>query len=310
MSFTNGDITTDEQTFLAADKPLLSSRNSAEDQTASEWNEVGTVAAVNRDDPDFPPSNAVDTYQNIQTTPLGAVSNEWYLILTLPAGVEYDWLGLFGHTLGDIGGTPLVEYQIDDTGPFPTPDTLTSFSPTATPTGKQPLRLISYDLDGTLGVGTAQRITGSHFARIRITNGGGPTFVPAIGELVLGRRRQLEHQPNRPWGPDNVKRISRFFTGGAGGLTNHVDAEQLFHYIGAIEAASQIRIDDLVALRKESKGFTRPMIWTNLPSTKPSEAIWMWQDMDDFSFNEIGPQDRIWPFDLSEDGDVPLSLEL
>lgn len=308
MPHANVTLSQEERDAAAADKPLLSSRNSAEDQTAMEWNEVGTVAATDRNLTDFPPENAVDTFLHVETKPnTGAVtSNEWYLILTLPTGVEYDWAGVFGHNFATLPGAVLVELQIADDAAFSVNlETIASWSP-----GASTKRLVELVLDlSSVPVGLAQRFTGDHFARLRITNGGGADFVPEVGELVLGRRRQLKHQPNRPWGPDNVRRLARFFTGGGGGRIAHVDAERLFHYVGQIEPADTVRIQDIVDLRDDSLGFTRPIVWISKPATVPADAIWFWSEGDEFQFDEIGPTDRVWAFDLTEDGFLPIVTE-
>lgn len=303
MAYTNTAVPSDESGWAAADKLLMFSGNIVDANTSIRWNETGDIADTARTNSDYPESNGHDGFLSIETKPSGVASNSWHYIFQLPSTVEYDGLAIFGHNFATIGGTPALNIYIADDGAFTTNlANIYRLDPLAASK-----RIVTLELDVATG---EDRISGSHFVRLQISNAGGPNFVPQFTELVLFRRRQFKHNPNRPWGKDDTFNIEDVFVGGVGNRIVHVDAERLRRLNGTVQPSETALIADIVSLRDDSLGFSLPIGVIQRPNTAPTDLLWMWKTGQNFEFPENGPFDRTWSFLLEEDGDLPLQQEL
>jgi hypothetical protein len=318
VAYSFASITADEIARAAADKPLLipARSNALRRSTgvnSSRWTEVGTTAATDRSDANFPAANAFDLRTHVPTKEDGGtLSSEWFLVSQMFTPFsDFDTLVILGHNLKSeanrIADPVDVELQIADDGAFTTNlETVANFS---IPNNAivENKRIVSLSLFHTGS--TALRYSNVEFARLRIFSAGADIF-PEIGEVLLGRRRQWKHAPDRPFGVDDQQSQFSDFVSGTGGRVRYLEQAQLRRFSGAIAVNDATVRSDLLALRNESKGLSSPIVWVTKPTADPGAAIWTWPTAGSFDLPEVGPGEDSFVFDLLEDGFLPYQAEL
>jgi hypothetical protein len=219
MPYATGTVSSAEQSALAGGRPLLLATNHIRNLTAGttqlewsssgDWTDSAPAGASNRTDSSYPTSRAWDGFLHADTRPTGTAGTEgsglstryvYYLLADL---VESS---LSTHTVDSVMVRPLnvsawpgictVQVQIADDAAFSTNlVTVASFTTTALADRK----LVDFNLTTGAGANLYGRFTSLRYARIRIsstTTWG--TVRPQIGEWVMGRRRQLGHNPRIP----------------------------------------------------------------------------------------------------------------
>lgn len=187
------------------DKPMLvgSSAQHARDRStgpfggtiAAVWNTVGTTAAGDSSDSDFPTSAASDLKFHPVTKP-NTVAPTWYLVMSLRS-VAFDVIVIGGDNFGlHATGSITMNVQVADDGVF---GPLSRVFTVAT-TGPLPVgnvgRRVFLALQQVPPI--AAEYTNVDFLRLEITGLLSP-FVPEIGEVWLGSRRQMAQGGLIPW---------------------------------------------------------------------------------------------------------------
>ena len=109
------------------------------------------------------------------------------------------------------------------------------------------------------------------------------SFVPKIGEVVVGQRIQLPRKAIRPWEPDAIQQ-------GASELV--VDSGQTYRFFrgrgrNVKDMTFQVRpladqvyttinfSDQIELIRDRTQGYSRPLLWVENPNSAPNDARYM-----------------------------------
>lgn len=197
MAYSFADLSATEIADAAADKPLLLGESviaaaKADGAFAAEWSAAGSFAGADITATGYPVARAYDRAWNTWTKPNAAATTH-YLLFDLGATVAaFDHCIIGGHNFGTIGGLT-VSLEIANASTFATDlIELASWSP-----GSSNKRLV--DLSLGHGVDAAPNVYSSvRYLRIKTTGG---SHTPQIGEIILGRRRQVTNRPRLPYDP-------------------------------------------------------------------------------------------------------------
>jgi len=278
MAYTVADLPAQEQTDAAADRPMLMSKHALEEwrtQPAfrAQWRGSLTLA-TGQDDTDggAPAFNAYDRFLGRPTRPAGSATSWAFCVDFGGANAEFDHVLIGGHNLGAIGSTT-VELQIADDAAFTTNlITVATFTP-----GSTNARLVSLSL-GTGGNPAPNVYSAVQFLRVLITRSPSALFTPQIGELVLGRRRQLRRRPTVPYDPDQQVSETADFVSRSGVTTRYV-----FNRGRAMITPVEVAFDTAQATPvtgwwSDINQGTRAFGWVERPGTAPTVAFWVLAD--------------------------------
>lgn len=142
---------------------------------------------------------ATDLCADALSAPTSAVLGQSEVSLLFRAdNVEWDTLLLLNHNFHSLGSTLVADFDLSDDDDFdprrsPAPCTFSTFT-----NGR---RRMAY---GGLGV---YRFASASVMRLRLRFTDASTFatIPRIGEVWLGRRRQLSYMSNEPWDPHHYR---------------------------------------------------------------------------------------------------------
>ena len=219
MAYATGTVSAAEQDALTAGRPLLLATNHVRNLLSAslqhQWSASGSWAdslpagASNRTLATHPTNRAWDGVLYAPTKPTGAEGVEgsglntsyvWYLLAELQESSDAS------HTIDAVMVRPLnasswpagatIQIQIADNNAFST-NLLTLSSFTGASLGNR--KLLDLNLSTGAGANLWGRFTSVRFARLRISASATWGSVrPEIGEWVMGRRRQLAHNPRIP----------------------------------------------------------------------------------------------------------------
>ena len=288
MAYTETAIDSAELALATADKPIISGLNAMHlDGVDARWTPGGTFT-TDESDADFPAARGHDRLTQYPTKG-DAGGTAWYYVVSLPAATEYDFLAFTGHNFNDLT-TALATVQMADDTAFST-NLISPWGPVSLDGNKRRIALLS------------NRYTGAHYLRLRILTGA--SEIPEIGELILGRRRQLSRKPNRPYdtaGPH--------LTMGAG-FRSQSGVDTFYpHSRGQRIVRANLNPDttaDQATLRaafSDSDYGTEPAIWIEQPDTAPEEfLVCTWGGSDrEFGLTHVGPYEAETDIELFEQG--------
>jgi hypothetical protein len=244
-----------EAAALAADSPLFVADHVRRSDPVGRWaagsGAFGTSPDVS--DPDAPSWAALDRYATIPSGPTGPAATGWTFVVDCRfPGLAIDvlaWVGaMWGATV-----THTVEAADDAlfTSGVVTLDTWSS------------------------GAERGARVLGSRYVadalggwvRWRMSAAG--AFLPRVGELWLGRRRQMQGRPLRPWAPSSRR-------AGLEGTRETWRAPWTGRWEADVEVwARQALADDgatIAALAREADGFAAPLLYLPTPATAPADV--------------------------------------
>ncbi len=303
MASSRVELSSTIRALMAADKPLLGGlyANAIRglSSTAIQWRVTGSFASgADATDSAFPTSLLYDGKTTAQTQPTGG-STANYVIIDAGANISFDYLAILRHNFGDIGGLA-VSVEIADNNAFSTNlYEIASWTPTT-----QTRRLTEFALDHT---GSSAYTYSARYIRIKMTKAS--SFTPAIGEFVLGTRRQLKHHPEIPY--DDKRR--------------HTEAVDLVSYSGAttrmvkykgqrllqcaLKVSESAYVSDLDALWTTDTDYgTYPFLWVDRPSTEPHKAYTMLGQPERIG-TLVGYAARSYEFVASEQGPTFVDAE-
>lgn len=145
--------------------------------------------------------------------------------------------------------------------------------------------------------GTAQRFSSVQRVRLRIEASN--AFTPEVGEIVLGRRYQLQRNPNVPWNNKNEFSETTDFQA-LSGLTKRYAA-----YRGQARRSfsSQFASDAEITVIEEwwdaTEEGTKQFYYIETPNTDPKTFL-MLMDDPELRFELVGPFERLLQFDMTE----------
>lgn len=203
MVYAATTVSAAEQAARARDVPNLVANNVLERYVAlPQWRVSGSWASGTdiSDNDTYPVWRAFDRQAHLYTQPTTVNGEtEVSFLLDLTAGTTdadtIDSAFVVGHNFHLLGGNLSVTLDISDVNTFSgaDPSTLTLVTWT-NPTTSQRFGTQNF-------VTTQARYTSVRYLRLRIrkTSGTFSSVIPKIGELWIGRRRQLGRFPKTPW---------------------------------------------------------------------------------------------------------------
>jgi len=187
---------------------------------------------------------------------------------------------LVGHYFGTLAITT-CQVQIADNAAFD------SNLQTVADFGAQSTDDRDIDLVLEHGGGSALRYSSVRYVRLKLVAPGNVT--PQLGELILGRRRQLKYKPDVPF--DNQAYVNEEeTTRSQGGVTQRV----IYHRNRLrIDAAWVIDTSDYITDWRAFWAACRgPFLWCYAPTSAPASWSYMIRDMEEIDFPLTGPTKR------------------
>lgn len=270
MAYSAADLSANEIAWAADDKHMLSSNALYASGITGGWDKAattGTVASATDDATGFEAYRLFDGLPGDVSKPDGSGTTISIVLDCSAAPIEFDWWGVLNHNLKTLACTALV-LQIADDNAFTT--NLITLSTTNINTAYTTDRRFA-DLVLETGGGTARRYSAVPYVRIQITCSSG---VPQIGQIILGRRRQMQFAPDRPWDPTNQSSAADDFESRSGTIyrvarrKGRREISALFHHNTAAEQ------NDILDWWADIEAAEQPFFYTDEPDTNPDD-FWM-----------------------------------
>lgn len=281
MAWSSAALTADEIAYAAADKPILVGIQALESPQTARWDSDGSLASGSDiSATGYPARWSYDRRSAFPTKPNAGATNQ-YLTFRLNASPDdVDCAFIMGHNFGTIGGLT-VTLEIADTNDFGggTFKTIATWSPTTD------ARLASLSLHHTGAA--ALRYSGLSYVRLH-TSGGSHT--PEVGELWLGRRRQLKHKPNEPYADyaNHFVSSQRVFETKSAVISTSVRHKGRRQLQAHINPSSSTYHDAVRNWFRDTNWGTRAFIWIENPSTAPASFNVMRLESPELYFPLIG----------------------
>ncbi len=307
MSGSSAALSASELAHVTAGHPILVASNAIRDPVSDpRWvnSAAGNYTDDDWTDSQYPTSFLYDGHGHLRSRPAYAqmpyiYSGEgyWRLPFRIDPDTDFDCAAIIGHNLGTIGGSFIVALQVDDRADFATALQIATWTPVTTDR-----RLSSVVLKHT---GTdARRYSGYTYGRVILEHNNTDAFLPQIGEVWLGRRRQITHKPRIPYDDASFD-----------GRTIDVETESGAHvsyvqFRGRRTLAASIRTDDTTEIADIRSWFSeadygmRHFLWIEDPST-PSTVnantyLMRLSEMGRLTFPLGGPTHREWTLEALE----------
>jgi hypothetical protein len=306
MSVTLVDMATWEQTAYDADKPMMVATNNSDKITkaSSGWFDAYNGATDDTDETVV--SNArVRAYDRIGALTVASDTARTSPAFRLAFGsdVTFDTVVIMGHNFGDVtndGSDITVDLVANGAAVTKT------ISDTITVASGDNSRLVFTFLYDTSGAKPSypQRVTlgtSNRKLNVRLQNVDGTTTIkPAIGEVWVGQRRQLMHNPNLPFDDKSETGLVSDFASKSG-LTQRYT----YHRGKALRTINKSVTDsnELAAIEAafdDSDDFTKPIVWIENPSNASPDAYLMLAESPTLSLPLQGPIERVFGTSLIE----------
>jgi hypothetical protein len=282
MAWSVADVPAADRASLASDKPLAITTNAVgpfSAVTPFQWSIVGgSFADADVSDPDFSTRRLCDGYGYLPSKPNASLSGMFraWAMLRLDTSKPFDCAVILGHNFGalcaagvlvtleiadnDTFGTNLTKlYQWGDVGAYVTTNR----------------RLTSYSLIPIGGGSAAQAISGAAYARIKVQTSDSTDFLvlPSIGEIILGRRRQLRRGGQHPNNYGSLKSASFDFVPKGGARTRYPAAKGQAYFNHRFTPAASAEISVFDSIFSDCDYGQKPLVWVEKPTTEPSKAL-------------------------------------
>lgn len=251
MAWSSAALESYETTRLAADKPLVAAQAIPVSPSTARWNTAGTVAAADQSDSDYPALRAYDGLVGLDTRTDGTLASTWYYVIDAGELIEFDTWFMNNHNLSAL---TTITLEIADDAAFTT--SLQQIGSIAPASG----RLQDIDLNN----GAAAQRYSAQYIRIKLVDG--VNFTPQIGEIILGRRRQLEYCPNRPFNRYSLHNETNVVTTQGGVRHRTLYYQNQFVLNMGFTWDNSDSVDDWVAFFKQVRG---SFVWVLEPNSAP-----------------------------------------
>lgn len=269
MAASSESLSSYETARLALDKPLLATNAIPKHPAEAKWvlhSDIGSgdiTTWIDRSAAVAPARRAYDGYPGLITTPGVSGTYIFHYVLDLGSLVEFDCAFVIGHNAGTIGLDDM-DIQVADDGAFTTNVVeVADWNPSDYANDQ---RLAVLSLSGG-------RIT-ARYVRLRYIKNTG-SFVPKLGELILGRRRQLEYRPIRPYDTYALSEESSFKKNPNGVITKTIYSRRGRQLTGDLWVTDDTYLDDIAAFFRQCTG---PFVWIENPNSAPSSWHFMMRD--------------------------------
>lgn len=265
MVWSSAPLAEYETNRLALDKPLIAPQMIPVTPAVQRWTEVGQTTSTDRTDASYPALRAHDALPGYVTKPDSTSSATWYLVFQTSTAIEFDCAFLLNHNFGTLTLTT-VTLEVANSGVFGAGlETIGDFGEPSDDTRLADLELYHFG-------DTARRYSAQYF-RLKLARA--TPFTPELGELVLGRRRQLEYKPNRPYDEYAMGESSDSLITAGGEIHKTVWSRRAFELTGEFEIDSDTYRDDMVAFYRQCRG---PFVWIENPNSAPDSFHYMMRE--------------------------------
>jgi len=268
MDWSSASLAAYETAQLALDKPLLAAQVIPVSPAYAKWVnnvsvESGNITTWTDGSKSSQPARfGYDGRPGLITTVESSSYQRWFYAVDLGSLVEFDCAFIIGHNFGSLS-LKSVRLQVADDNSFTT--NLTELYNFGSPGDDS--RLSALSLSGG-------RIT-AQYVWLRIDNGGVGNIVPELGEFILGRRRQLEYKPQRPYDIYALSEESSIKKNPNGVISKTVYSRRGRELTGDLWVTDDTYLADLVAFYRQCRG---PFVWVENPSSAPSSWHFMMRD--------------------------------
>jgi len=308
MTVSLADMATWEQTAYDADKPMMVATNNSDKITKASSGWFSSTSGSDETDEDTISNARVRSYDRIGALTVASKMttspSSPAFRLAFGSDITFDTVVIMGHNFGDV----------DTSGPDITVDILASgsymsnivISEAQTITSGDNSRLVFTFLYNQSGAKPShpQRVTlttSNRKLHVRLQNVDGTTTIkPAIGEVWVGQRRQLMHNPNLPFDDKSETGLVSDFASKSG-LTQRYTS----HRGKALRTINKSVTDsnELAAIEAafdDSDDFTKPIVWIENPSNASPDAYLMLAESPTLSLPLQGPIERVFGTSLIE----------
>lgn len=303
MAVVFATLTAAEIALAAADKPILAATPDPDFLTAG-WvvgSTFGTIVSATDNDPDRPAIRAWDGLPGLQTQP-DSDNTLFTFVMEHTKGIEFDFVGFLNHNFDTIDMTTLILQIADDTLFAVNFRELMNINPSALLSSDRRFADLSLFHTGSDPI----RYSQVQFMRLRITLGSSGR--PLIGQVVFGRRRQLKHEPNRPWDPTDLHSLGDAFESRGGSISVTP------RYKGRREITANLNPDtsptaapsphqqDLIDWYVQTEHGILPYVWIDKPDATPNDFFFMRRREPSLEYPFVTPFTREFTLDGLEQG--------
>jgi hypothetical protein len=285
MVWSSAALASYETTKASADKPLVAVQAIPKEPDYAKWVDDGSTGVgdittwTDRSLSTFPALRAYDGQPGYITKHSGVTTDDiYYYCIGDGTAITFDCVFLIGHNAGTLSLVNDLVLEVADNNDFT--GNLTSVANFGTPTDDT--RLADLTMNGGNNRITAQ------FIRLKFDKTG-TNIIPEIGELILGRRRQLEWKPDRPFDDSRMRDRSATSTT-KGGISHKTIWSRRQCILDA-----QWLIDDST-YESDWQQFYRDadgsFVWCYDPNTTPEDWHFMSFEEDELIMPEVGPSVR------------------
>lgn len=275
MAWSAADIDSAEITDAAADYPLFLAGHVIRGASSganfdARWNADGNFATAADNNATYPPRRAYDSQSHIDTRSNTAVTsgNPQWLIFDAGTGevfADFDCVMIGGHNLGTNSAT--CNLYVANGANVSAGTQIATWSPS------DDKRLVSLDLDDAANA-NPQRFTGARYVGIQITVLSG-SFNPRIGEVWLGRRRQLSNNFRTGHNPDQAMSIITEYESQSGVVQAYIGARDRRMVSGNYVTNTSAKASTVIAIYSDSDDATKPVVYVPDPNSAATTAYVM-----------------------------------
>lgn len=292
-AFTFAALTATESSDFAADNPLVIGTSGLESLSTAAWKPASSTAVASTANSGhatgFAYTRLFDRFGHVVNKPSASSNAVWTLAFAFSTGVTFDSFMIWNHNLSSCS---TIRLQVSSTN-FASASTTQTIKTFTTGTG----RYVTFSVLHTGSV--PLRYSSIRHARLVFKSSSG-TIKPTIGEIWLGRRRQLSHTPLLAYDPDRLAArtvVAETFSGVKKQYLQHrgrrvLEATYFMHTSGQYSTLSDWFSDSYQG--------SRPFLWAEKPSTEAAQTRVMTLSEPVLHAPHEGNSIRRFTFDMSE----------
>lgn len=305
MAYSAADLSATEIALAALDKPILSNNALYNTSNNAKWvrgTRAGVVGSTEEEDTDYPTENLFDGYPSNVSKPNASEQDFTIVLDRSSAPITFDWLGIINHNLDTLGAT-IFDLEVDDDPNFLSPEKISTTNIATSFTKDQRFT----DLVLESGGGTARRYTDVPYIRIGIQIPS--SDIPEIGQIVLGRRRQQQYQPDLEWNPTHeITEVDDMVS--RSGVVNRVARHKARRQIDATwRHSTDAEQTDILNWWSDIEAAEQPFFLLDEPNTNPHDFWMMFMEPAELDYSFIMHNTRELKLSAMEQGAAFFALE-
>lgn len=251
-----------EKALFALDRPVIVDQNAIYTANAMDWSDSDVPSSGGRTASGFPTTNLNDHLTHLQSKPDASLT-VWYLHIHLNTVGTFDTIALINH---DMDGATIDIYESDSGAALGNAivsgDTITAGQ-----------RYVAFNLQSAAQ--DYYRYSNVNYVTLKLSDAGG--HVPAIGEVIIGRRRQLQFGPSLPYEPRLLRAETIRTIDGPSGVVNDIVLHKAKRILAMNSlVADATRVAGIRSVIEEDTDYgVLPFLWCDQPSTAPEKFAFM-----------------------------------